>query len=257
VDEAKVWARNFVRSNGDEDNLVSYDKFWDAMGKAGITVHNFVEGFKGFVDDRGALYTIKKRKIKGSPNGGKALMNKNYDAENDVGYVFKADIPDAVTQPFYYTESHGEKRTVKKFEAVDSLATDIDKIRAKWLKVLRKGDAEDDEHDTDFLSAMVLEIIYQTQARIGSLSNATKDAKTGKYKQTYGLSTIQMRHLRKVGSGMNIIYEGKAAFKGETVNKQKHTLVATEHPAIKKIVEILSTWKDERDSTEYVFQTSG
>lgn len=255
-DQAKDWARNYVRATGDADGLVPYDRFWSAMGTAGIKVHNFVAGFVGFVDDKGALYTTAKRKVAGSPNGGKALMNPNYDAENDVGFVFKADIPGALTQPYYFTENHKERSTKKKFSAVSTLADDIAGIRKKWLATLRSGDIEDDQHDPDFLAAMALEIVFQTQARIGSLSNATKDAKTGEYKQTYGLTTIEMRHVRRITGGLRIMYEGKAAFKGEEVNKQRHVLLSAEHSAIKKIVTALLTWKDERDSDEYVFQTA-
>lgn len=255
-DQAKAWSMHYVRANGDSDGLVSYDRFEAALAKSGILVHNFVSGFKGFVDDKGFLYTTAKRKVAGSPNGGKALMNPAYDAENDIGYVFKADIKDALTQPYYFTENHKSRASKKKFSAVNTLADDISGIRKKWIGIIRSGDAEEDENDLDFLSAMILEIIYQTQARIGSMNNATKDKKTGEYKQTFGLTTIQMRHLRQIGAGLSITYEGKAAFKGEKVHKQKHILDKNENLTLKKIVGILLEWKADRRSNEYVFQTA-
>lgn len=257
IQKAQEWGMSYVRTHGEgQEHLVNYDEFWKALKSAGLKVHNYLEGFKGYIDDKGRLYTIKKLRINGAPGGGKALMNEDYDAENDIGYVFRADIPGAVTQPWYYTENHKERSTQQKFEKVSGLADKIDSIRAKWLNILRNGDIEEDEYDRDFLSAMMLEIIYQTQARIGDINNATKDSKTGEYKQTYGLSTIQMRHVRVIGAGIRISYEGKAARKGEIVHKQIHNLVSNEHPAIKKIVKILTKWKQERGPKEYVFQTS-
>lgn len=253
---AEEFRRNWVRKHSDEDGLASYADFLKALNQNQIVVHPNPTGFKGYLDDTGAWYTIAKKKIMNKPGPGRVEMNPNYDPKKDDTNVFKAFVDGAETTSMYYTVDFKTNRTGGKFEAVEALSQAVDGMRKKWLAVIKAGDIDDDENDREFLSACVLEIIYQCQARIGGVGNNTKDP-SGVRRQTFGLSTILMKHVRATSAGLTISYEGKAAFKGGTkAVKQKHVLTAEMGPAVRKIIKALVKWKAERKANDPVWMTN-
>lgn len=243
--QAKSFIRSWVRTNGDKHGLADFEALIKALKDGGFEYHTLPVGFKGKVNDQGQIFTSTGKALNGTPGGGTAKMNPAYKAEEDNAYVFTSIIPGAKTHSRYYTMDYRNKANKSKFVKTEALGDKIPAMRKKWRAILKAGS---DENDTDFLATMVLEIIYQTQARVGSTSN--KSEVNGKYQTTYGLTTIECRHIRKTNKGLNIIYKGKKA------GKQIHKLESAKHPAIKKIVKYILEWKDERDGDEPVFQTA-
>lgn len=244
--ETKKFIQGFVRANANDQGLVNYKKLMKALKEYKVHVHTMPKGFKGMVDDQMQLYTTAGKAIEGKPGGGRAYMNDNYDPEADNAYVFKAYVPGSVTRTSYYTKEHKAKSTSKKFANVDELASNIKKTRKKWRKRIKAGG---DRFDTDYLAAMLLEIMYQSQARIGAVSNKTMN-KDGKYVKTFGISTIAFKNVRKTSQGINILYQGKA------LGKQKHVLTKNSSKAMKIVIKNILEWKEQSKPNEPVFQTS-
>lgn len=240
-DAAKKWLRSYIRSNSDDRGLTDYRKLRKQMKKKKLYIHNFAEGFNGFIDDKLALYTTEGLKINGSPNGGVIRMNPQYDPKKDNAYVFMSDQQGAITTSRYYTESYKAKATKSKFETVDKLGDSVKNLRKKWRSRIKTKKIK----HKDFYPACILEIIYQCQARIGSSSgNSEVD---GSRIKTFGMSSIQCKHLRIVGKGVNISYPGKKGM------KQIHKLENDMGKAMRIVIKFLEKRKKEGKPGESVF----
>lgn len=245
ANRAKLFVRDWVRQNGDKDGLADYETAIKALDAAKFLVHNYVSDFVGKIDDQSRLYTVQGRLINGSPQGGKVMMNPNYDGENDVGYVFRAQPPGALTIQPYYTLHHKGRGNAKKFAIVKDMSASLPEMRKKWRAVLKAGGR--DEHNPEFLAAMCLEIVYQTQARIGSESGATMV--NGVYQKTYGLTVLRCKHMRVLKGGISFTYQGK------TNGKQNHKMYAIDGAPVRKVIELLTAWKADRKPDEPLFMT--
>ena len=178
-------------------------------------VHSMPSGFEGYIDEFGQLYTRYKKKIFGFPANAEVTMNPAYTQADDC-YVFTAKSAQARSTTYFYTHDFKLQAKQTKFKVVEQLSKCIDTIRSKWLKKLTLKDPQ-------FEEASILELIFHTQARIGSSSNATLDKRTGKYLKTYGMSTLLCKHVTVVdNSYIQFSYPGKAAFKGDVIHLQTH-----------------------------------
>lgn len=176
--------------------------------------HSLPSGFNGYIDEFSQLYTVFGKKISGFPSNCEVSMNPQYNAR-DEQYVFTARSDKAVSTTYFYTQDYKNASKQTKFQIVEQLSKCIDTIRSKWLRKLSLKDPQ-------FEEAMILELIYHTQARIGSSGNATLDKRTGKYLRTYGLSTILRKHYTVEADHIYFSYPGKAAFKGDNIHLQHH-----------------------------------
>lgn len=235
--------RHFCREKG---LYVNYASLLKAIETEGL-VHSLPRGFEGYINEFGILFTFAKKQIDGFPSDCDVIMNKNYDAKKDDTYVFTAKSPLAKNNTYFYTVEYRSKAKKAKFAVVKKLSSSIDKIRSQWCKHL-------DQKDSKFEAAAMLELIYQTQARIGSPGNATLDKRTQEYKRTFGMSTLLRKHYQVVDKAIVFKYPGKAAFKGDVIHLQTHEFIPTDKYS-KIVFDWLASSKKEPD--EKVFSVSG
>lgn len=201
--------------------------------------HTLPTGFSGYIDEFANLYTLGGRKLAAVPHGCVVVMNGSYDNKADNTYVCTAKSPLAKSAMYVYTADFKQRSKENKFKVVKALSKDISKLRKDWLKLLKPN-------TPNFEAAVILELVYQTQARIGDEKNATLDKRTQEYKKTYGISTILGSHVWVDGHTIHIQYPGKAAFKGDTIHLQKHVFEHTkENEAVYRWLSIRAG-KDEK-----------
>jgi hypothetical protein len=172
----KTELRNYVRSSGK-----AYLPYRDIVKHfTDVGVLQFLpEGFIGNVDENGKLYTIGGKLIDGV-SGSSVTMNPSYnDKTNPATYVFQSTGIGTNSQR-YYTAEAKKKATQEKFAKVTEFATKIESIKNKWRRTLVGGRAQ----LRDRTLAAILEILYLTSARIGTVGNMTSG------KPTYGISTL-------------------------------------------------------------------
>ncbi len=238
------YIKQYCRASG--KNYVNYAELLAEVTAKGLQ-HSLPSGFDGYIDEFSQLYTIFGKKIAGFPSNAIVEMNPQY-TKDDSCFVFTAKTMGAISTTYFYTVDYKNESKQTKFAVVEQLSKCIDSIRSKWLQKLKLKDPQ-------FEEAMILELIYHTQARIGSSSNATLDKRTGKYLRTYGLSTILCKHVKIVDDNyVEIEYPGKAAFKGDTIHLQHHKF----YPDTKE-TKIIFEWLKKRlksDENTRVFSTS-
>ena len=150
--------------------------------------------------------------------------------------------PNAEGETHHYTIRYRAKSKRNIFKTVEKLGEKIAKVRKRWLPLLKNIE---DEPTDEQQYAMILEIIYHTQARIGSTRGSTKV--DGQNQKTFGLSVIQFRHLRFTGDRLLIKYPGKAA------KTQKHILTKDMGKGVRNIINILKLLKSRYKPTDSVF----
>lgn len=205
------YIKQYCRQSGKP--LVSYAQLLADINAQNLQ-HSLPSGFEGYIDEFSQLYTRYGRKIAGFPSNAVVTMNPQYTKEDNC-YVFTARTDAAVSTTYFYTQQYKNASRESKFTVVEQLSKSIKTIRSLWLKKLTLKDPQ-------FEEAAILELIYHTQARIGSTSNATLDKRTGKYLRTYGMSTILIKHYTVEEDHVVFEYPGKAAFKGAIVHLQTH-----------------------------------
>ena len=126
-------------------------------------------------------------------------MNPKYDPDADDTYVFSAKVPGGVTTRGFWTEDFLSSRKSKKAETVGSVMKVLDKkARPRWVRDMKSSDKR-----TRAMATM-LELTYQTGARIGAPGNATDG------QSTYGVSTLLTKHITETGTGFRLRFLGKS-----------------------------------------------
>lgn len=244
-----------IRTSGKP--LMDAKKAKELLTKEGY-VPTVPEGFVGQVDETGALYTAAGKKILGGSGGATSvIMNPKYNPTEDNAYVFSFISPKTGKAGRVYTEEFRNTKNHQKFKKTADFVNQIVPLRNKWGAALMK-----DGHKTQPL-ALILEIAYQTQARVGNLGNQTEG------KNTYGLTTLEVRHANQMSQNkIRLMYPGKAAFKGGkdggSAQRQKHYLIG-EDKISKKAVALLReailhgsptdpliSWRDRRVTSQSV-----
>lgn len=231
----QVWKdelRNLVfNSKKQAVDFKSAVKYLDQQG----IQHSLPKPFDGLIDANGKLYTKAGKGIAGLPGPGFSIvMNPDYDPKADDSYVFTT-VNDATGErsQHVYTESYKKKATQEKFDKVKQLDAVIDDVRRKWFQQLRKGNVQAPE----VVASTVLELLYQFSARVGSMGNQAGGV------NTFGISTLQVKHLKQQGKSLIITYQGK-----DNV-RQIHKLdpVSQESKFLIKNIMTLSEGKDPKD----------
>jgi DNA topoisomerase IB len=170
------------------------------------TLNPIPETFVGNIDDLGNYYTVAGKKMLQNPVG-VVMMNPAYDPEKDDTNVCKYKAPFSADFSPAYTVDYRKGRRAAKFDVVAQTIPLLPKLTTNWLPDLQKGPGT-----KNGAVAVLCELIYQTSGRISSTSAKT-DGKT-----TYGISTLQMKHVQINENRIIINYIGKAA------GKQRHVL---------------------------------
>lgn len=221
---------NLTRGNG---GPVDSSKLIGDLDKMGIN-HSIPKAFIGKLDETG-YYTIFGEKINGTPVGD-VMMNPQYTKGSST-YVLKTKAPGAKTWQMLYTVNAKSTSNAHKFDLVTKTIDSFDKAIGIWRRdLMSKSDWKE--------YGVMLEILYLSQARIGTAGNATEG------KNTYGLSTIEARHVKVKGNTATITYIGK---KG---SKQKHVIEGTLDKYSKEVVKWLSARIKVLENTDQVFDLS-
>lgn len=220
-----------VRQSGDK--LIDYEKAIEDMNREGIP-HNFPEGFEGYLDEEGNLYTRYKKKIAGKPTA-KVTMNPKYNS-NDETYVFSTPSPSGNIINFK-TESFAKKRLALKSDAVAILGSRMKTIHRKWAGKIGYKKREN-------VIATILELIYIFAARVGKQGNQTAG------EPTYGMSTLQVKHVKKQGNAYVFQYPGK---KGTT---QSYKLTP-KYTHYKKLVEVIDYMQQNKKPNDTLWTFEG
>ena len=241
----KDYIRNFVRSSG--KSLANFNDVLNYLNTMGVE-HYYPDTFIGKIDENGILHTTENKRIEGLPLKSTLVMNTKYDPISDSSYVFSARAENAKSNTYFYTREYKLHSRENKFSAVKQLGVDIKKIRSAWLRILKT-------RSEGYEEAIILELIYQTQARIGSSSNKTLDKRTGKYLRTYGITTVRAKHVVAKDGELSFEYPGKGAFKGDVIHYQKHTIFS-EDEISKLIVSDITKRLGKLEPEQEVFTTS-
>lgn len=228
---------NFVRASGKP--LVLIDELKKHLDKKGIP-NNIVTGLiGGYIDEKGKCYTAQKRMLDKVPYG-VVVMNPKYDPVADDVFVCKAITK---MRKEFRTITMNQANKKKKFSGVGEFMQKETEVRDAWRKDLMAANAEKRDLKKQIL-ATVIELIYQTYSRIGGVKNATKG------EPTYGMSTLQVQHLKLTDNEISYNYTGK---KGA----EQTAHVKTNTPINKKIHKILTKLIKGKGPTDLVFTYNG
>lgn len=207
----------FVRERGEK--LASYQELLEEMEENGYE-SDLPAGFDGYIDAAANMYTRNKEKIMLKPRRRyNPWIIMSPDTVKSVFKVtnWKGETENIGTKNTYYTEKHHKDSSLEKFAAVRDFGDLAESIRARWLRQLT-GDSSGNGNkvfaptDVNQVAALVIELVWQTAARIGNPENQTGDEKT------YGLSTVLVNQTRFNANSVTMTYKGKDA-----VNT-KHTI---------------------------------
>lgn len=233
----------FVRESGQK--LAPYSSLLDEMEENGYE-SDLPVGFDGYIDAAARLYTKDKKMIEGRPRKAYTpivLMNRDASKKGQFKVMdWNGRVEDAVAKKTYYTREHHQESSIGKFGAVKEFGDYAEHIRKRWLRELTGSDTGMNPTkvfspaDKEQVVALVIELVWQTAARIGNAENATAGEKT------YGLSTVLVSQVRFNQNSVSITYRGKDAV------LTKHVIKAVD--ALNKyIVDALRTLATSGDKT--------
>jgi len=217
----------FVRKQ--KTPLVSIDLIRSHLEGLGMP-NNLPRGFTGgLMDESGKAYTAEGRMLDKVPFG-TVVMNPKYNPELDNTYVLSGVNHFAR----YRTTTFLSGNKAARHSLVQDFLKAEDEHVAKWRVDLNKKGSED-----QILAAMV-ELLYKTSARIGGKGNQTAG------EPTYGLSTLQVGHLRILPTKIVFDYTGKKGTNQYTEYKLNDAIS-------KKVAEIIKELVAGKDKTAAVF----
>jgi len=228
-EHSQVWKDalvNYVRESGHK--LVPYEELLSDLEANGIE-HSLPKGFTGLVDDLGRMYTNDGSAIDGVPNAvsfPKIQMNDTYGRPNGGDFVFQAIRPNGGPGPYFYTVGYKKQSAKQKFAKVADLLPKIESMQKEWFTKVKSFNPE----DLNCVCAVVLEILYEFSARIGSLGNAAGGT------STYGVSTLLVKHAFVTEQGITLRYKGKDGV--STVHKLLSS-DSVQHFVVKDLLQLL------------------
>lgn len=189
-----------VRKSGEP--TIPYQEALQYMKLNGID-HLMPTGFTGNIDDLFRLYTKKGAMIDGVPNAvtfPSVTMNPNFGKPDGGDWVFMANRVDGSPGPYFYTSAFKKSQSTAKFTKVADLSGKMEAMRKKWFQRVRQFD----ETNAQCVASVVLEILFEFAARIGSVGNAAGG------QSTYGVATLLVKHAIIDPSGnITLRYKGK------------------------------------------------
>ena len=178
-----------------------YPQVYTALEDAGFS-GVLPQGFTGLIDAEGNFFTVAGEPIDGKPtvtNFPSVKMNPEPD-DSDSHWIFQGIRPDGGAGAYFYTAEFNKHQSQVKFEKVRNL--NLPAIRKRWLPKVKKFDPKVPQ----CIGSLILEILYQFTARIGTPGNST-----------LGISTLRVRNAKKTTQGISLSYLGKDSVK--TVHK--------------------------------------
>ncbi len=199
-------------------------------------------GWDGYVDENGALYTLEGEKIVGTPSF-PIEPNPKYDPESTV----KKDgsnapftcITSKGTKQYFYVEERKKQWKQEQFQKVDDFVEVLDDVRDNWL-----SDAKSAKGSKKYVLGILCELMYWTSARIGSELGMTDG------KKTYGITTLRGSFVTREGNTLHIRYPGKSGV-------SQHHVLTPKTPEQKLVAKQVLEWAQEAGANGLVFDLSG
>lgn len=223
---------NFVRDSG--KSLVKYQDARDYLDANGIE-YSLTDGFDGLIDDQGRFYTKKGELINGVPaavNFPSVVMNPDYPKSP---WVFQTVRTNGNPGAYFYTVDFSKRQAKIKFEKVDALSDKMEAVRKKWYSLVRNFDMNRPET----VAAVILELLYEFSARVGTPNNPT-----------YGIGTLLVKHAKFMSNGDVVL-----AYKGKDGVPHRHVLKASD-PQHKPIIYALQLLVEDKDPKERIFTSA-
>ena len=156
-------------------------------------------GFTGLIDTALAWYSPDGQLLDGNlPATTYPVVEMNPNFGPDSQWVARA-MPNTgnAKMRYVYTVEQIKQNQKFKFDKVAKLMLNMDQYRRKWLALIRKFNPQKKE----CVSAVVLELLYQTAGRVGSFNNEHG---------TYGINTLRVHHVSLTPNGDLVLkYKGK------------------------------------------------
>lgn len=230
-----VWKQElFFYCDDRETDKVPMEEFLEYLKEQKIE-HTIPSGFTGIIGVNTKWYTEDGNLIEGVPS---AVMfptvKMNPNRSEDSPWVFMAVKEDGTGGNYFYTRDFKKASRTKKFEKVGELLHKIDDIRESWMEEILNFEPT----NPNSVAAVILELLFQFSARIGSEGNGTKEGV-----KTYGICTLRKKHCRIVNGNLILSYLGKDGVKTKHVFKPKDE----NERWIVKIVECLADGKNPKD----------
>ena len=186
---------SYINSNGGK---VPYQNLYNFLSKKDLE-YVIPRGFTGLIDTALAWYSPDGQLLDGNlPATTYPVVEMNPNFGPDSQWVARA-MPNTgnAKMRYIYTVEQIKQNQKNKFAKVSKIIDNIDSYRKKWLKLIRSFDPD----KKDCVSAIVLELLYQTAGRVGSFNNEHG---------TYGINTLQVRHMSLASTGAIVLkYKGK------------------------------------------------
>jgi len=195
------------------------------------------QGFDGYIDASGKLYSLGKELIEGAPTVSfypQVEMNPEYGP--DEAWVFRGIKVDGSKGAYFYTSKFKHDQRVSKHKKVALL--DLPAIRKKWLPMVKNFDPA----DVRTVCATVLETLFQFTARIGTIGNPT-----------FGICTLQVKHVFPTAQGITLKYKGKDSV--STTHKLLRSKL--DHKFLIANIEQLLEGKDDPKTPLFTIERSG
>ena len=195
------------------------------------------------VDEDGLLTTQAPyyKKIDALPTtGSEVKLNPAYNAAKDDTFPFWYKVPNTKNPDQWKTAKtisvSDKRRTDKDHKVLDAIPM-IPVVRPRWLTDLMSSNIQ-----RATLGAMV-ETMYQVAPRPGSVGNGADG------KDTYGFTTLQVGHVRRVKQGYSLTYLGKDA------KKQQHFINTTSTPEGARIGKVIAHLMKNKKPGDYLWSS--
>lgn len=201
VKKYRAALRNYILDHHNKPQPVPQTR--EAMEAKGFYVNDMNPALDQlYIGSDAFFYTSSGLKIMQRPQPGTIIIgfNPDYDPDANDQWVFQYRTEEG--EPIYaYTEKHKQTAKVTKNSRImDNIDQAID-TRPKWLHDLKNSGNEKTE-----LPALIVEIVYWTCGRIGSVGNSVKG-----FGSTYGITTLLVQHCHISSSKTTLEYHGKDA----------------------------------------------
>jgi len=218
---------NYVRSQ--RKAYAKVDDVRAMLADRGIPSNLPVGFLGGQIDDQGKFYTAEGRQLNSAPTG-QVRMNPRYVPDADNTYVLE-DVAEGIKyRTLTFVRGNKEARSSK---VNDFIAAETEH-RAAWVKDLLSGTGRDP------IIATIVELIWATSSRIGGLGNATAG------EPTYGMSTLQVRHLEITSTYISYDYTGKKL-------ARQGAKYLIKDPVSRKVAKILRELVEGKKANDLVF----
>jgi hypothetical protein len=170
-----------------------------ALDKKGI-VHGMPAGFTGKIDAICRWYDNEDNLLTGVPSAAMfptVRMNDSSDAE----WVAQAIRADGTGAGYLFRQADQIRNKMAKFERVRDFFPIVDKMRRKWVSLIKNFDPSSPET----VAAVVLELVFTFSARVGTGRGSTGG------ETTFGMSTLLKKHFSESTRGFILKYKGKDA----------------------------------------------